>query len=100
MTHSRAAPIFTPSAQPAESHGCPTALATLTVTGAFLYTDVRCPGRIKVARCEVPCRTWLLAIPGEVRVTVRLLKTDSERNGQGLATRCPRCNSKVELAWQ
>ena len=101
MTNPRAAPIFSVSAQPADSqpHGRFTALATLTVTGAFVYTDVRCPGRIRMARSEFPCRTWLLAIPGEVTVTVRILRNDTERNGQGLATHCPRCKSKVEMTW-
>jgi hypothetical protein len=55
------------------------ALVTLTVTGAALFTDVRCP-----------CGGKIMAIPGVVRTAVRVLASPEDATGRGRIVMCHR----------
>ncbi len=74
MTPPDPVPIF--KAHPAPD-GPPTALATLTVTGAAVFTDARCP----------QCRKIILLVPGVLVLEVRVLPGHGHRALEGASGR-------------
>lgn len=75
MTAPAPEPIFQ-STLPAAA---PAALVSLTVTGAVVFTDVRCP-----------CKGKVMEIPGIVEVEVRALASREQASGQGRIVVCRR----------
>ncbi|MBK8006771.1 MAG: hypothetical protein IPK12_23565 [Gemmatimonadetes bacterium] len=69
--------------------GPQTALVTLTVTGAVVFTDGRCPD----------CRRIVLLVPGAVLLSVTRLPENSPRraSGRGPIACCKRCGHWLEV---
>lgn len=89
-----ARPLFRPSAQSNVAH---VALVSITVTGAVVYTDVRCTERVSRSGASHPCHNWLFALPGVVSFTLRRMESNEDRTGQGIAVRCQRCGTRSEV---
>jgi hypothetical protein len=85
LTNGRPDPIFRVTA----THSAPfVALATLTSTGAIVFTDVR---------CVPPCNRRVMAVPGMPRLQVSVIQNDGERSGRGRVLSCPRCKKLLEV---
>lgn len=90
----RAAPIFALSTHNSTPLA---ALVSLSVTGAVVYTDVRCTARRDRRGTSFPCNSWLFALPGHTPFTIRLVASQQDRTGEGIAARCPKCNTLYEV---
>ena len=84
MTVPNERPIF--DVRPA-SDGPPSALCSLTASGAAVFTDARCPS----------CRRIVLLVPGVVLVEVRALVGVRQASGRGPVASCRRCGGYCEV---
>lgn len=63
------------------------ALVSLTITEeSMVFSNARCPN----------CGRWLMAVPGEVKFTTRLVRDLNNRKGDGRTVNCHNCG-EVEI---
>lgn len=77
-------PLRASSSQTVVAH---VALVSITVTGAVVYSDARCPN----------CHRLVMAIPGTPTFEVRAVASNAHRSGRGRVVSCHRCRTLCEI---